>query len=63
MGRSIDISESEFCRFLLTWEAMVAITLLQVVVTWISDDELQVWYEKCVVGNLFRGAHFCCQLT
>jgi len=35
---------------LLTWEAMVAITLLQVVVTWISDDELQVWCEKCVFG-------------
>jgi len=36
---------------LMTWEAMVAITLLQVVVTWISDDELQVWCEKCVFGT------------
>ncbi|MCK6961036.1 hypothetical protein L8Q53_22080, partial [Enterobacter kobei] len=35
---------------LVTWEAMVAITLLQVVVTWISDDELQIWCEKCVFG-------------
>ncbi|MGY0286807.1 T6SS effector BTH_I2691 family protein, partial [Klebsiella michiganensis] len=26
---------------LMTWEVLVAITLLQVVVTWISDDELQ----------------------
>ncbi|MCQ4443297.1 hypothetical protein NOX22_01570 [Enterobacter cloacae] len=36
---------------LMTWEAMVAITLLQVVVTWISDDELQVWCKKCVFGT------------
>ncbi|TCC76231.1 hypothetical protein EY919_10510 [Citrobacter braakii] len=36
---------------LMTWEAMVAITLLQVVVTWISDDELQEWCNKCVFGN------------
>ncbi|MDM1706721.1 hypothetical protein, partial [Enterobacter hormaechei] len=36
---------------LLTWEAMVAITLLQVVVTWISDDELQIWCKKCVFGT------------
>ena len=36
---------------LMTWEAMVAITLLQVVVTWISDDELQIWCEKCVFGT------------
>ncbi|KUQ81888.1 MULTISPECIES: T6SS effector BTH_I2691 family protein [Enterobacter cloacae complex] len=36
---------------LMTWEAMVAITLLQVVVTWISDDELQLWCKKCVFGT------------
>jgi len=36
---------------LMTWEAMVAITLLQVVVTWISDDELQIWCKKCVFGT------------
>ncbi|HAS1039343.1 TPA: hypothetical protein I3779_001249, partial [Enterobacter cloacae] len=36
---------------LITWEAMVAITLLQVVVTWMSDDELQIWCEKCVFGT------------
>ncbi|WP_029686418.1 T6SS effector BTH_I2691 family protein [Tatumella saanichensis] len=35
---------------LMTWEAMVAITLLQVVVAWISDDELQIWCRKCVFG-------------
>ena len=36
---------------LMTWEAMVAVTLLQVVVTWISDDELQIWCKKCVFGT------------
>jgi len=36
---------------LLTWAVMVAITLLQVVVTWISDDELQIWCRKCVSGT------------
>ena len=36
---------------LMTWEVMVAITLLQVVVTWISDDELQIWCRKCVFGT------------
>ncbi len=36
---------------LMTWEVLVAITLLQVVVTWISDDELQVWCKKCVFGK------------
>ena len=35
---------------LVTWEVMVAITLLHVVVTWISDEELQIWCEKCVFG-------------
>ncbi|MDM1703659.1 hypothetical protein, partial [Enterobacter hormaechei] len=36
---------------LITWEVMIAITLLQVVVTWISDDELQIWRRKCVFGT------------
>ncbi|NUU64708.1 hypothetical protein HQN64_01095 [Enterobacteriaceae bacterium BIT-l23] len=36
---------------LMTWEAMVAITLLQVVAAWISDDELQLWCQKCVFGT------------
>ncbi|WP_449758060.1 T6SS effector BTH_I2691 family protein [Erwinia persicina] len=36
---------------LMTWEAMVAITLLQVIATSISDDELQLWCSKCVFGN------------
>jgi hypothetical protein len=35
---------------LMTWEAMVVITLLQVVVIWISDDELQLWCKKTVFG-------------
>ncbi|MEL4871968.1 hypothetical protein AAEU41_24530 [Pantoea agglomerans] len=36
---------------LMTREAMVAITLWQVIVAWISDDELQVWCKKCVFGT------------
>ena len=36
---------------LMAWAVMVAITLLQVVVTWISDDELQIWCRKCVFGT------------
>lgn len=36
---------------LMTWEAVVAITLLQVVGAWISDDELQLWCRKCVFGT------------
>ncbi|MGL5436821.1 MAG: hypothetical protein ACRDBO_15695 [Lachnospiraceae bacterium] len=36
---------------LMSWEAMVAITLLQVIVTWISDNELQLWCKKCVFGT------------
>ncbi|SAD11202.1 Uncharacterised protein [Enterobacter cloacae] len=35
---------------LVIWEVMVAITLLHVVVTWISDEELQIWCEKYVFG-------------
>jgi hypothetical protein len=37
---------------LMTWEAMVAITLLQVVATSISDDELQLWCKKSVFGSM-----------
>ena len=36
---------------LMTWEVMLAITLLQIIVTWMSDDELQIWCEKCVFGT------------
>ncbi|WP_330985520.1 MULTISPECIES: T6SS effector BTH_I2691 family protein [Enterobacterales] len=36
---------------LMTWEAMIAITLLQMVVTWISDNELQLWCKKSVFGT------------
>ncbi|WP_152473165.1 hypothetical protein [Tatumella saanichensis] len=35
----------------MTWQAMVAITLLQVVVAWVSDNELQIWCKKCVFGT------------
>ncbi|MCG1031679.1 hypothetical protein J5S76_06765 [Bacillus amyloliquefaciens] len=35
---------------LMTWEVMLAITLLQVIAAWISDDELQIWCKKCVFG-------------
>ncbi|MCO0820256.1 hypothetical protein ACRRAT_22210 [Enterobacter hormaechei] len=35
----------------MTQETMVAISLLQVVLTWISDDELQIWCRKCVFGT------------
>lgn len=42
---------SWFRAILLTRETMVAITLLQVVMTWISDNELQVWCKKCVFGT------------
>ncbi|WP_406915615.1 hypothetical protein [Enterobacter quasiroggenkampii] len=42
---------------LMTWEAMVAVTLLQVVVTWISDYELQIWCKKCLFGTAsFNGS-------
>lgn len=35
---------------LMTWEAMVAITLIQAIAVWVSDDALQEWCEKCVFG-------------
>lgn len=41
----------------MTWIVLVAITLLQVVVTWMSDDELQIWCGKCVFGTApFNGS-------
>lgn len=36
---------------LMTWEAMVAITLLQVIAVQVSDDELQLWCKKSVFGT------------
>lgn len=36
---------------LMTWEAMVAITLLQVIAIRVSDDELQLWCKKSVFGT------------
>jgi len=50
-GLAVEFFGIRVLAILMTWEAMVAITLLQVVVTWISDDELQVWCNKCVFGN------------
>jgi hypothetical protein len=50
-GLAVEVLGIRVLAVLMTWEAMVAITLLQVVVTWISDDELQVWCEKCVFGT------------
>ncbi|MEP8937329.1 T6SS effector BTH_I2691 family protein, partial [Enterobacter mori] len=50
-GLAVEVLGIRILAVLMTWEAMVAITLLQVVVTWISDDELQVWCEKCVFGT------------
>jgi len=35
---------------LMLWEAQVAIILLQVVVAWLSDNDLQIWCKKCVFG-------------
>ena len=35
---------------LMTWEVQVAIVLLQVVVTLIEDNDLQVWCRHCVFG-------------
>jgi hypothetical protein len=35
---------------LMTWQMQVAILLLQVVVTLIEDNDLQVWCRQCVFG-------------
>ena len=50
-GLAVEVLGIRVLAVLMTWEAMVAITLLQVVVTWMSDDELQIWREKCVFGT------------
>ena len=50
-GLAVEVLGIRVLAVLMTWEAMVAITLLQVVVTWMSDDELQIWCEKCVFGT------------
>ncbi|WP_303621194.1 T6SS effector BTH_I2691 family protein [Cedecea neteri] len=50
-GLAVEFLGIRILAVLMTWEAMVAITLLQVVATWISDNELQVWCEKCVFGT------------
>ncbi|WP_407218854.1 hypothetical protein [Enterobacter hormaechei] len=50
-GLAVEFLGIRILAVLMTWEVMVAITLLQVVVTWISDDELQIWCKKCVFGT------------
>ncbi len=51
-GLAVEILGIRVLAVLMTWEAMVAITLLQVIVTWISDDELQLWCKKSVFGTV-----------
>jgi hypothetical protein len=50
-GLAVEFLGIRVLAILMTWEAMVAITLLQIVVAWISDDDLQVWCNKCVFGT------------
>ncbi|RSK65146.1 hypothetical protein EJE24_17540 [Enterobacter huaxiensis] len=49
-GLAVEFLGIRVLAVLMTWEVMVAVTLIQVVVTWISDDELQIWCQKCVFG-------------
>ncbi|MFP1755450.1 T6SS effector BTH_I2691 family protein [Lonsdalea quercina] len=39
---------------LMTWEAMLAITLLQSLIIWASDNDLQVWCKQSVFGQTPR---------
>jgi hypothetical protein len=50
-GLAVEFLGIRILAVLMTWEVMVAVTLIQVVVTWISDDELQIWCKKCVFGT------------
>jgi hypothetical protein len=36
--------------FLAGWEVMIAVTLVQVLIWYFSDDDLQTWFEKCAFG-------------
>jgi hypothetical protein len=36
--------------YLAGWEVAVAITLVQVLVWYFSDDDLQIWFSKCAFG-------------
>ncbi|WP_301952116.1 T6SS effector BTH_I2691 family protein [Burkholderia sp. S171] len=36
--------------FLAGWEVMVAVTVIQGLIWYLSDDELQTWFEKCAFG-------------
>lgn len=51
-GLAIEFFGIRILAVLMTWEAMVAIMLLQVVLIWISDNELQLWCKKCVFGTV-----------
>jgi hypothetical protein len=36
--------------YLAGWEVAVAITLVQVLIWYFSDDDLQIWFSKCTFG-------------
>ncbi|MDI3439021.1 T6SS effector BTH_I2691 family protein [Erwinia sp. V90_4] len=46
----VEIFGIRILAVLMTWEVQVAIVLLQVVVTLIEDNDLQVWCRHCVFG-------------
>jgi len=37
--------------FLAGWEVAVVVTLVQVLIWYFSDDDLQVWFRNCAFGN------------
>ncbi|WP_321874539.1 T6SS effector BTH_I2691 family protein [Burkholderia ubonensis] len=37
--------------FLAGWEVAVALVVLQLLIAYFSDDELQTWFEKCAFGK------------
>jgi hypothetical protein len=37
--------------FLAGWEVMIAVTLIQGLIWYFSDDDLQTWFEKCAFGT------------
>jgi hypothetical protein len=36
--------------FLAGWEVMIVVTLVQVLIWYFSDDDLQTWFENCAFG-------------
>ncbi|NUU64705.1 hypothetical protein HQN64_01080 [Enterobacteriaceae bacterium BIT-l23] len=50
-GLAIEIFGIRVLAVLMTWEAMVAITLLQAIAVAVSPDELELWCRKCVFGR------------